>query len=160
MTGLVEAVRGKVDKACVENKGLKKKGCKISLQGAPRLRLVINFDKPGSPLGQNQKRCDYLFVGEVPHKRGWIVPLELKRGGEDATSQIVGQLQAGARAAEQLFSSNLTIIFRPVFASGGSMHKAQRTAMKKKINRVRFRDCYEPIRRLRCGDPLTRALGT
>ena len=69
MTGLVEAVRGKVDKACVENKGLKKKGCKISLQGAPRLRLVINFDKPG------------LTAGAEPA----TLRLSLRRGGSPQT---------------------------------------------------------------------------
>ena len=43
---------------------LRKEGCKVSLNDAPEPRLIVDFDKPGSPLGQNQTRCDYLFVAD------------------------------------------------------------------------------------------------
>ena len=84
---------------------------------------------------------------------GWIVPLELKRGTADA-STVVRQLQAGARAAEALIPLTFSITFCPVIASG-SMHKAQRQALKKK---VQFHGCSEFVRRIRCGDQLIKAL--
>ena len=155
MTGLVAAVRKKVDDACVTNGRLQKEGCSVKLRDAPPTRLIIDFDRPGSPLGPDQKRCDYLFVAAVTGKLGWVVPLELMSGRVDA-SKVVGQLQAGACAAEQLVPSNLTISFHPVLASGGGMHKSERTAMRKKVV---FRGYSEPIRRIRCGDQLTKALG-
>ena len=55
---------------------------------------------PESPLGQDQKRCDYLFVAEDPADSGWVVPLELKSGRVDVFHSVE-QLQAGARFAEE-----------------------------------------------------------
>ena len=159
MTGLVASVRGKLDEACVGSRRLRKEGCSVSLRDAPQPHLIIDLDKPGSPLSQNQTRCDYLFVAEVPSNRDWVVPLELKSGGLDA-GKVAAQLQAGARAAEKLVQSGRTIRLRPVLAYGGSMHRAERTAMKKKTNWVRFRDYSEPVRQIRCGSPLTPALST
>ena len=157
MTGLVATVRGKLDEACVRSRRLRKEGCSVSLRDAPQPRLIIDLDKPGSPLSQNQTRCDYLFVAEVPSKRDWVVPLELKSGGLDA-GKVVEQLQAGARAAEKLVQPSRTIRLCPVLAYGGSMHRAERTVMKQKSSWVRFHDYSEPVRQIRCGSPLTQAL--
>ena len=155
MTGLVKAVRGKVDDACVTSGHLQKEGCAVKLRDAPFTRLIIDFDKPGSPLGQDQKRCDYLFVAEVTGKPGLVVPLELMRGKVEAR-KVVEQLQAGACAAERLVPSSLKISFHPVLAFGGGLHKSERTAMKRKVV---FHGYSKPIFLIRCGDQLTKALG-
>ena len=151
MKGLVETVRGKVESTCVINRGLRKEGCVVSLRDAPKPRLIIDFDKPGSPLGKHQTRCDYLFVAEVPNKLGWVVPLELKKGRLDA-SGVVGQLKAGASAAEELVPDTVTVNFRPVVASGGN--KAERAELRLVRNKVRFHGTAEYVRLLKCGDKL------
>ena len=159
MTGLVGMVRGKVNNTCIENRGIKKEGCSVSLKDAPQPRLVIDFDEQGSPLGKNQTRCDYLFVAEDHSKPGWVVPLELKKGQLD-TSGIVRQLKAGAHAAEQLIPNTMAVNFRPVVAYGGGIHTAERNALKAKHNQVRFHGTVEPVRLIKCKEQLTKALGT
>ena len=154
MTGVVETVRGKVENTCVISGRLKKEGCSVSLKDAPQPRLIIDFDKPGSPLGKNQTRCDYLFVAEVSSKPGWVVPIELKKGRLDA-SKAVEQLRAGASAAEQLVPNTVTVNFRPVVASGGN--KAERAELRAERNRVRFHGTAQPVRLIKCGDKLIEA---
>lgn len=68
MTGIVKTVRAKVGDECLEFERCEKDGCGISLEGAPELHLVIDFDKPGSPLREDQTRCDYLFVVDAGDK--------------------------------------------------------------------------------------------
>ena len=157
MTGLVETVRGKVENTCVRSGRLRREGCTVSLQGAPQLRLVIDFDKPGSPLERQQTRCDYLFVAEVPAKSGWLAPLELKRGKLDA-SEVVGQLRAGARAAEQLVPDTMPVNFRPIAAFGGGITKSERNELRANRNKVRFHGTAESVRLIKCGGKLTQGL--
>ncbi len=123
---------------------------------APTPNLIVDFDRPGSPLGLGQTRCDYLFVAEND-KGDWIAPLELKRGCLQA-DEVVRQLQAGASAAEQLVSSNDSVRFRPVAASG-STPKAERDKLKNKRSKVRFHGQAEAIRLISCGASLVGALG-
>ena len=158
MTGLVGTIRGKVNSTCIEYRGIKKEGCSVSLRDAPQPRLIIDFDKPGSPLGKHQTRNDYLFVAEVPTKPDWVVPLELK-GGEMDASEVVGQLKAGARSAEQLVPNAMSVNFRPVVAFGGGIDKAERKVLRAKPNKVRFHGIAEPVRLIKCGDQLIKALG-
>ena len=158
MTGLVRTVRETLDKGCLVDGGLTKQGCKVSLRGTPRSRLIVDFDKPASPLGPDQTRCDYLFVAEVDEGPGWIVPLELKRGRLRA-DEAVRQLQAGALAAERLVPSGEQVRFRPI-AVAGSTPKAERSRLKGKNGRIRFHDCAESVRLMSCGAPLARMLGS
>ena len=157
MTGVVEAVRGRAEKTCIKSGGLRKEGCSVSLQDAPKPRLIIDFDKPGSPLARQQTRCDYLFVAQVPTEPGWVVPVELKRGEMDAT-EVVGQLKAGARASEQLVPGTIAVNFRPVAAVGGGIAKAQRNALRAPRNKVPFRGTAEFVRLIRCGGKLIQGL--
>ena len=121
----------------------------VSLKDAPRPRLIVDFDKPGSPLGQSETRCDYLFVANGGRCADWIAPLELKRGSLHA-GHVVRQLRAGATAAEGLVSRNKKVRFRPTAVYGG-IHKAQ-------INKVEFHGRVEAIRLIKCGASLTKAL--
>ena len=128
----------------------------MSLAGAPEPRLIVDFDKPGSPLGSDSTRCDYLFVAEGSGGSGWVAPLELKKGRLRA-GEVVRQLQAGARAAECLVPSGTPVAFRPVAVSG-NVPKAERDRLKDKSSRIRFRECDEPVRWIRCGDSLVQEL--
>lgn len=156
MTGLVNAVCKVVHKKfsgkCL-TKTCSRPGCGVSLKDAPSPRLIIDFDKPGSPLGQRDTRCDFLFGAEDNDESGWVAPLELKSGRVDA-SEVLKQLRAGARVAEEIVPQNAKVNFRPVLAYKG-IPKAERTALKSK---VRFRNQTEALRLIKCGSRLTQAL--
>ena len=128
----------------------------MSLAAAPKPHLIVDFDKPGSPLGPHETRCDYLFVAEGEGDIGWVAPLELKRGRLHA-HEVVGQLQAGASAAEALVPPAEPIKLRPIAASGGRS-KAERSRLKAKGSRIRFHRRLEAIRLMSCGAPLVAAL--
>ena len=158
MTGLVEAVTAKVNESCIVSK-MKKTGCKVSLKNAPEPRLIVDFDKPGSPLGKSETRCDYLFVANGERCAGWIASLELKKGSLDA-NEVAKQLQAGAKFAEdatkEFFSRKQNVTFRPIVALAGSTRKSQRERLKK--NKVEFYGHVEVIRRMKCGASLKNVL--
>ena len=157
MSGLVETVRKQVEKDCVKNKGLRREGCSVSLKDAPKPHLTIDFDRPGSPLGQRQIRCDYLFVADDTDKSGWVVPLELKSGMIKA-STVVKQLNAGARVAERFVPQQKSVNFRPVLASGGGIHKAERKVLKAERSKVQFHGTAEHIRLIKCGSKLIQGI--
>lgn len=156
MRGVVGTVRKQLDQRCLINGGLKKKGCTVSMDGAPSPRLIVDFDKQGSPLGQNETRCDYLFVAEEDDGRSWVVPLELQRGSLHA-DKVVRQLQAAASAAEGFIPSSEQVRFRPIAVSGGR-HKAERNKLKRG-SEVRFHGRPEAVRLMSCGTPLAVVLG-
>ena len=149
MSGLVQRVRANVDNRCITAR-IRKQGCRVSLDGAPAPRLIIDFDKPGSPVGSSTQRCDYLLVAKDANGEGWVAPMELKSGRFD-TSQVVGQLRAGAQAADQLVPQNEKVRFRPVAVFGRTLHKAEHFWLKQKRNRVRFRGSHPTVQLMRCG---------
>ena len=150
---LVEAVRSLVEDKCLVRK-CRKQGCAIPLTGAPRNHLIIDFDKPGSPLGAGQQRCDYLFVAREAGKPGWVAPLELKSGPADG-SKITVQLQAGANAADGLVPNGEQFNFRPVVAIRG-IHTQQKRMLAK--CRVQLRGQSALVKLIPCGAPLAQAL--
>ena len=158
MTGLAEAVRRKIKDSCIEDGPLRRKDCEISLEDAPRPRIVIDFDKPGSPLGKSQKRCEYLFVADRDGGGGWVVPMEFKSSRMNV-SRVAEQLRAGARVAEQLVPNQNPISFRPVAVVYQPANKKQRRDLKDARHTVRYRGRSEPVRVLQCGSLLTEVLG-
>ena len=154
MMGLMATVRSQLDPKCIVKHGLKKDGCAVSMSKAPQARLIVDCDKPGSPLNQNAVRCDYIGVVETATDGDWVVPLELKKGGFDA-SKLAGQLQAGADAADKLVPSAASIRFRAV-AFSGNVRKAERKKLKRES--VKFRGLSVEIRRRKCGERLVSAL--
>lgn len=159
MTGLVEAVRRQIDDSCIEAGALQRGDCEISLEDAPRPHVVIDFDKPGSPLGARQTRCEYLFVADRAGGGGWVVPMEFKSSGIKV-SRVARQLQAGARVAEGIVPNQEPMSFRPVAVAYERMNKKQIRDLKEAGNAVRFRGRHEPVRVLLCGRSLTDVLGT
>ena len=157
MTGLAEAVRRKIEASRIEDGSLGRKDCDISLEDAPRPRVVIDFDKPGSPLGKSRKRCEYLFVADGEGGGGWVVPMEFKSSRMNV-SRVAEQLQAGAQVAERLVPKQNPISFRPVAVVHQFANKKQRRDLKEARNAVRYRGYCEPVRVLRCGSLLTEVL--
>ena len=155
MTGLVNAVRDRVREQCLVEE-CDKNGCSVSLNDAPQPYLVIDLDGPNSPVGQRQRRCDYLFIADERSNRSWVVPMELKNG-EMKVSKVIGQLQAGADVAQKLVSHGSAISFRPV-AVVREFRKGARDKLREREGEVSFRGRSERIRVLICGDPLAMAL--
>ncbi len=124
------------------------------MTNAPNPRLIVDFDKPDSPLSQVTTRCDYLVIAEDQHNFGWVAPLELKRGQLHA-DKVFTQLQAGASAAEKLVGEDESVKFRPVAASG-RVSKHDRNRLKNK--RIRFHRHLEPVRLMSCNTPSVQAL--
>ena len=156
MTGLVERVRRDLDSRCLVKGGLSKDGCKVVMTDAPSPRLIVDFDKPGSPLAADATRCDYLLVAEGEHADGWVAVLELKRGRLDA-DEVVKQLRAGASAAERFVPRGEAFRFRPVVASG-SVPRYERTKLRHKANMIGFHEHKEPVRLMSCGARLAMTL--
>ena len=152
MSGLVQRVRERVDARCVATR-IRKEGCRVSLEDAPQPYLIVDFDKPGSPLGPSDERCDYLLVANAADFDGWVVPLELKRGRFDAGG-ISDQLQAGAGAAERLLPRNFAVEFQPIAVFGGGTTKAERLEARKKKNWVRFRGSAREMLLMKSGQKL------
>ena len=154
--GLVESVRGGIDPECLVSR-MRKEGCAVSLKGAPRERLIVDFDKRGAPVRGDGPICDYLFVAEgAQGETGWVAPLELKRGALRA-SEAVRQLRAGAEAAEKLVPGGIWPTFRPI-AACGNLHKLERAALRENRNKIAFRGCLEAVRLVKCGNRLAKVL--
>lgn len=155
MSGLLHSVRAQFDAGCMVSGRLRKEGCTVSLNGAPTDRVVVDLDKPSSPLSGSDTRCDYLIFAEEPGQRDLFVPLELKKG-RLRPRRVVAQLRAGTNAAVKAVGSR-PVHFLPV-AAVGSSHRANRTELKKNANKVRFRNQRKTVRVMRCGARLVDVL--
>lgn len=142
---MIDVIKKNVNQECIKEMKLRKNGCGISLNKLPQQKLIIDLDKLNCL--ENQTRCDFLFIAELPEKSGWIVPIELKQG-EPRVSKIEQQLQAGAKVAETLVPRDANVKFCPVVASGEGVSKRQRRTLRD-IS-IRFRDQTKAVRRIRC----------
>ena len=150
MTELVAAVRSRVAQSCVANH-CRKDGCSVALPPArARNRLIIDCDKPGSPFGQDDKKCDCLIFEETENGEGRAIPIELKSGRIRA-SEVIEQLQAGARAVENLIPAGVAVQLQPLLAYG-EIPKGERAALNNRV--VRFRGKGIRISKIRCGAQL------
>ena len=155
MSGAVQALKGSVPKCChvtICNKG----GCKVGLQGLPLNRIIIDMDCEALGIPDNQKRCDYLYVGEK--RKTQVVPIELKSGKVPSASDVVEQLQNGADQADGWLppTPKLRFEFVPVLVHG-KIHKIIRTQLRSR--KVWFRGKLTQVKLLKCGAQLTTALG-
>ena len=154
MEGVINATREKVNGECVKQ-AMRKSGCSASLKDAPEKRLIVDCDCP-SLFEPDETHCDYLFFADVPGQQSWVAPIELKRGGVKS-SEVIKQLRAGARVADEIVPENAKVRFLPVLASG-ELGKRQRLELRKSRNKIRFRNTSAFVIRIRCGDPLMKHL--
>lgn len=150
----MEAVRAKVGDGCLDKK-CKRPGCRVSLKGVPESHLIIDFDEPDSPLDESQTRCDYLFVADGNRNGGWVVPLELKRGKYDA-SEVVKQLEAGRKVAEDIVPGKTRVRFRPFLVFEKAPHPAEILELRR--SKIRFRGSEKRIESMKCGGELMKKL--
>ena len=154
MSGAVQALKGSVPERChvtICNKG----GCKVGLQGLPLNRIIVDMDCEALKIPNDQKRCDYLYVGEKLKTQ--VVPIELKSGKVPSASDAVEQLQKGADQADGWLPPKLQFEFVPVLVHGGGTHREILKSLRS-LN-VRFRGKLTRVKLLKCDDQLTTALG-
>lgn len=131
-----------------------KDGCNLSLNGAPRTHVVIDLDCGALSIPQDQRRCDYVFVGEQSSTT-WVSPIELK-SGRFSVSKVLEQLSGGAGVADKWLPQGIALQFVPVLAHGKSIHKEDRRRLLSRTLNLRGRTSKTML--LKCGDPLTKAL--
>lgn len=155
MTGLVQAMKAKLNERCLVSK-LNKHGCSLPLTGLPRRRIAIDLDSPFAPVDDTATRCDYLFLVEDETGATFAAPIELKKGAFGATS-VAGQLQAGADALAKLLPERSVVRFHALVASG-RFPKSERDRFKRRT--VTFRGSSHPLLHTTCGSQLRSALCT
>ena len=154
MTDIVSQVRERVSSECLVTR-CQKEGCSLRLNNAPTPYILIDMDHPQTPVSQNERRCDYIFIGGG--NDSWLAPMELKRGKPSA-SEIVPQLRASAIIADRIIPPGEQVRFRPIAVFGGDLNRIERERLLRDDNLIRFRDQRIPVRLLRCGRPLADAL--
>ena len=149
MTELLSTVRNRIAQSCIVSR-CHKDGCSVALPQSARHRLIIDCDRPGSPFGPNDTKCDCLLFEETPSGAGRAIPIELKSGRIRA-SAVIEQLQAGAQAVENLLPREIAVQLQPLLAYG-KIPKGEKATLDKGF--VRFRGKPYPIRKIRCGTQL------
>ena len=151
---LVSQVKRNVNEDCLTRRCSKKK-CSLKLNDLPNSHVLIDMDHKKAPiLSEQEKTCDYIFIGDEGDA-GWVAPLELK-GGKLNASDVVEQLQSGARVADHILPSAARTRFRPVVAYRRRIHRAEHKRLQS--SRVRFRRQERLIKRVKCGTSLMDAL--
>lgn len=133
-------------------KSYTRQGCRVSLanlKSKPANRIVLDVDIAYPTDRAKTNQCDFiLFHIEDQQNRLVVVPMELKRGGVDA-SEAVAQLQQGARIADNCTPKMVEISLIPVLFHGSRIHSTQRNRLRKA--RIKFRGEEYPINTTRCG---------
>ena len=154
---VVEIVRTKTDAQCHATT-CRDGRCSLSLEDTPEPSVLISLEHEAATVQAKQAHCDYLFVGGSDEKGGpWVAPVELTASAA-RVSKFLPQLSEGAKIADKLLPQNVQVRFRPVAAYGGELIRAERIRFLKPANHVAFRKKKVPIKLVRCGSPLTKAL--
>ena len=156
---VVGAVRSKTDPQCHVTR-CRDGGCDLSMENAPAPRALIYLEHTAAPVESNSPHCDYLFIGGGDSGNGpWVAPIELTASAA-RVSKFLPQLRAGAKIADRLIPPGARVRFRPVAAYGGELRRIERDNFLKSANHVRFRGKTTPVKLVRCGSPLNKALSS
>lgn len=74
---MIESIQSNFRSTCIVDK-MERPDCHLCLRDAPKPYLFIDLDLPGSPLGANDTRCDFLAF--IDHVDGMpcVAPVEFK----------------------------------------------------------------------------------
>ncbi len=153
MTGRLEDVRTKIPPSCCVNR-CQAQGCSVSMKDAPTPFVLVDMDCQDLSVNRNAVRCDFIFFSD---SGSWVAPIELKRG-KLRTGELVSQLQAGARFAEQVVPKGVTVRVVPIGVYGGRAHRREVNRLSQSSSQIRFRGKPTKIELLKCGRPLIEAL--
>ena len=134
----------------------RRNGCRVFMQDAPSPRVLVDADLAFPAHEMEGKRCDFvLFFTGTNKDTLFAVPMELKRGGVDA-SEVSAQLQRGADFAHRFSPQGFKAVCHPVLFHGGSIHPKQRRTLNRA--KVHFRGLPLTIKTARCNRPGNLAL--
>lgn len=154
---VVRTIRKRTDMRC-HTTTCRDGSCSLSLEDVSEPWVLVSLEHKAAPVKADQAHCDYLFVGGSNANRApWVAPIELTASAA-RVSKFLPQLSEGAKIADKLLPQNVQVRFRPVAAYGGELIRAERTRFLKPANHVAFRKKKVPIKLVRCGSPLTKAL--
>ena len=153
MTGAVAAVVEHVPTACRATQ-CDRDGCRVDLQGAPSVRVIVDMDCDSLRIPTGGRRCDYLFVGE---ERGTVrvAPIELKSGGVKA-SVVLEQLAGGVEAADSWLPPGARFLLIPVLAHGKKIHRNDLRQLRSRG--MELRGQRKKVELVKCGERLVRVL--
>ena len=149
---LVSTAIDRTDKRC-HVRACREPGCSLTLKGLPD-PFVLLLEHPAAPVAKSAPRCDFLFVGTDEEKSEWVVPIELTASAA-RVSKFLPQLRAGADIANRILPMRLN--FAPSQPTVESFDERTRQ-LSKQANHVVFRNRATPVKLIRCGSPLTKAL--
>ena len=118
MKGVINQIRNNFDTKCLVESRIGRGKCNLYLKDITTNRIIVDFDKEGSPLDNNQLRCDFLLIAQSNHKHFWVVLIEIKTGKLRA-NKVISQLQKSATTTEQYVRNNKYLRFRPIALSRG-----------------------------------------
>lgn len=119
------------------------------------MRVLVDMDCNALSIPEDWKRCDYLFVGE-DRDAIWIAPIELK-SGRLSVSEVLEQLEGGARMADRWLPQGISFQLAPVLAHGKAIHRNALKVLRAK--KIQLRGQRRRTALIKCGDQLTKALG-
>ena len=160
----VATVRERTDPQCHAT-NCSDSGCALPMSDAPTPYVLVHIDAPafrvrGSQwhLPDDQRRCDFLFVGGDDDERPWVAPVELTTGRKEV-SDFVAQICGGIMVANELLPTGIRYRFNPV---GGcrfrSVGRGIAEELRRPANRANFRGQLRPIELVECGVRLADAL--
>jgi len=139
-------------------KGNKRATCRVAMDDAPRPSLIVNLDQlerhQGTGQVQGQKHGDYFVVVQKCVNSFWLAVIEIK-GGKCSVSNLIKQIQAGAKVAEQYVLTAEKVTFCPI-AVTRRLHKNDRRRLRASV--VEFHGCKKLVFQLSCGQKLVDAL--
>ena len=103
---------------------------------------------------RQQKRCDYLFIGEEGTAT-WIAPIELKSGGLRAT-EVLDQLAGGVRAVEPCLPQGISFQLVPVLAHGKPIRRIELNRLRS--GKIQLRGQKRQTELIKCGEALKQKL--
>ena len=161
----VDAVRAQTERQ-FQADSCSDRGCTLPLSNAPTPYVLIHVDVPNFQvrrgqwrLPDDQRRCDFLFVGGDDAGGGpWVVPVELTTGRKEV-NDFVAQIGGGILVADELLPEDIHYRFRPI---GGCrprlVGRGVADELRKPANRVNFRGDRQNIRLVECGTRLADSL--
>lgn len=163
----VAAVKTRTDPRCHAT-SCRDGGCSLDLTGVPAPYALIHVDSEEFRvlnsqwrLPNDQRRCDYLFVGGDDAGIGpWVVPVELTTGHKE-TNVFLAQINGGILVADELLPRDRDIRYRFYPVGGCNLRKLGREVvdeLRKRGNRVNFRGQLRNIDLVECGTRLADAL--
>ena len=85
-----------------------------------------------------------------------VVPIELK-SGRFSVSAVLEQIEGGIGMAESWLPSGISFRFVPVLVHDGTIHRQHLRALR--ARKVQLRKKKKGVVLIKCGQPLTKALG-